>query len=139
MILIRQQRIPNWLRTCLQVCRNELFFDASSGRAFATATFLVGTGSVALGMGVASAMGVSSLQEFSLRMRELTEKNFPGLRRTGSEPDEDNAPDEAQIEFAKEWTRELEREEASGPWTESKAHAVIGNRVRTGLGLQGPK
>ncbi|KAL2919321.1 hypothetical protein HK105_200964 [Polyrhizophydium stewartii] len=108
---------------------------------FATQTFiaastLVGSGALAISMGVATALNVNSIQEFSDVVREKVHQRFPELRRSSDE----NSPENIQStkDFFSELAYELEKEEKEGPWSESAAHSIIGSRVRHELGL-GPR
>ncbi|KAJ3041657.1 hypothetical protein HDV00_008934 [Rhizophlyctis rosea] len=102
-----------------------------AGRAFTTATTLVLTGTLALGMGVASVMGVNNLQEFSSKMREYASTAFPKLR--GAPEDHDQKFDNDYYEFLKEVASDEERREKDGDWQESRMHSIIGERVREPL------
>ncbi|KAJ3282006.1 hypothetical protein HK104_011153 [Borealophlyctis nickersoniae] len=104
---------------------------AFAGRAFTTATLLVGTGSLAIGMGIASVMGVNNWKEFSERMREYSQSAFPSLRR--SDPASDAESDSDTAEFMKEVSADLEREREEGAWKETGGHAIIGQGVRKTL------
>ncbi|KAJ3053218.1 hypothetical protein HK097_004770 [Rhizophlyctis rosea] len=103
-----------------------------AGRAFTTATLLVLTGTLGLGMGVASIMGVNNLREFSVKMRQYASTAFPKLR--GAPEDHDSKFDQDTYDFLKEVSADAEREEREGEWTENHSHAIIGGRVRGAMG-----
>ncbi|KAJ3099762.1 hypothetical protein HDU97_002788 [Phlyctochytrium planicorne] len=85
-----------------------------AGRAFVIGTGLMLTGTIALGMGVATVMQVNTLQEFSQKLTSYTRSRFPGLK--GNYPaDHDEVIDDAAYEFLKEFRDEARKEEREGP------------------------
>ncbi|KAJ3297010.1 hypothetical protein HK104_000979 [Borealophlyctis nickersoniae] len=102
-----------------------------AGRSFTTATWLVATGSLAAGMGIACLMGVNNLKEFSGKMREYAQAVLPFLRRTDATSDARFDPD--TVEFLREVAADLKREREEGPWRETGGHAIIGQGLRNTL------
>ncbi|KAJ3092066.1 hypothetical protein HK102_011131 [Quaeritorhiza haematococci] len=103
-----------------------------AGRAFMTATFLTVTGTLALGMGIASVMGVNNLKEFSQTARSWSTSQFPQLNASaGVSQGEDG---ERFDEPTREFLQEIDAELAKGPTEEGPGYRFIKARVARELG-----
>ena len=98
----------------------------------------MGSSALALGFGIAYAMDVHSLQEFSIKLRQWTLNTFPKLKAPSQAITIDEVEKEQQDyrEFAQEWAKALDDDES--PQKESPMHSIIGGRVRQQLGISEP-
>ncbi|KAI9354082.1 hypothetical protein DFJ73DRAFT_608453, partial [Zopfochytrium polystomum] len=103
-----------------------------AGRAFMYGTGLAVTGSVGATMLIASAMKVNTLQEFSLKARELSLKQFPALQGNHSEAEE-KGEDDGSVEFMRELREELSKDEED-PYSKDSVHHMIRERLKKELG-----
>ncbi|KAI9333549.1 hypothetical protein BDR26DRAFT_603392 [Obelidium mucronatum] len=104
-----------------------------AGRAFFTGTALTLSASLAITMGVATALDVNSLKDFSTRMKSLSNKSIPALKGAYSD-NHDNEVDDAAYEFALAWKEEVRKEAEEGPaFTDNRYHQEIRTRINKGL------
>ncbi|TPX37070.1 hypothetical protein SmJEL517_g00936 [Synchytrium microbalum] len=113
---------------------------AFAGRAFATASVLVGSGTLAFTMGLASLMGVNSLKEFSTKLRSLATENLPVLRGSTHEAESsgDSVMDKDTYEFLKEVQDDM-RNDRINPQPETLSKRVITHDLRESFGVGNPK
>ncbi|KAI8841431.1 hypothetical protein BJ741DRAFT_705575 [Chytriomyces cf. hyalinus JEL632] len=102
-----------------------------AGRAFFTGTALTLSASLAMTMGVAAALDVNSLKEFSQKMKSLSKGSVLNGKYSENHDDE---VDDAEYEFLLAFRDEAEREQREGPYQESKYHKEITSRLKEQLG-----
>ena len=102
----------------------------ATGRAFATATGLLGTGSLVLGTGLVYAFDISSFEDFSHKLRGSMQRAFPSLKgRYTLEEEQEAGTDTDSLEFIKEWEREIR----APPLPPSQMETLLQTKVRNGL------
>ena len=103
-----------------------------AGRAFATATGLLGTSSLVVGTGLVYAFDISSFEDFSYKLRGSMQRTFPSLKGRYTLEEEEEAArveDAESLAFLAEWEREVK---APVP-PPSQMETLLQSKVRKGL------